>query len=67
MSARASSIYAGNIQDKGTAGTAVVTTFSLYIFFILRRRGKKKDFAHHTSTYFHTRRVATVARTVTIL
>ena len=28
------------------------------LFFILRRMGKNKDLAHHTSTYFHTRRVS---------
>ena len=27
-------------------------------FFILRRMGKNKALAHHTSTYFHTRRVS---------
>ena len=28
---------------------------SFYSFFILRRMGKNKALAHHTSTYFHTR------------
>ena len=27
-----------------------------FFFFILRRMGKNKALAHHTSTYFHTRR-----------
>ena len=27
-------------------------------FFILRRMGKNKALAHHTSTYLHTRRVS---------
>ena len=29
-----------------------------FLFFILRRMGKNKALAHHTSTYFHTRRVS---------
>ena len=29
-----------------------------FFFFILGRMGKKKALAHHTSTYFHTRRVS---------
>ena len=29
-----------------------------FSFFILRRMGKNKALAHHTSTYFHTRRVS---------
>ena len=29
-----------------------------FFFFILRRMGKNKALAHHTSTYFHTRRVS---------
>ena len=29
-----------------------------FFFFILRRMGKSKVLAHHTSTYFHTRRVS---------
>ena len=29
-----------------------------FIFFILRRMGKNKALAHHTSAYFHTRRVS---------
>ena len=32
--------------------------YRLYTFFILRRMGKNKAQAHHTSTYFHTRRVS---------
>ena len=31
---------------------------TLFCFFILRRMGKNKALAHHTSTYFHTRRVS---------
>ena len=30
----------------------------LFFFFILRRMGKNKALAHHTSAYFHTRRVS---------
>ena len=29
-----------------------------FLFFILRRMGKNKALAHHTCTYFHTRRVS---------
>ena len=29
-----------------------------FFFLILRRMGKNKALAHHTSTYFHTRRVS---------
>ena len=29
-----------------------------FFFYILRRMGKNKALAHHTSTYFHTRRVS---------
>ena len=29
-----------------------------FFFFILRRMGKSKALAHHTSTYFHSRRVS---------
>ena len=32
--------------------------FILFYFFILRRMGKNKALAHHTSTYFYTRRVS---------
>ena len=32
--------------------------FFFFFFFILRRMGKNKALAHHTSTYFHTRRVS---------
>ena len=32
--------------------------FFFFSFFILRRMGKNKALAHHTSTYFHTRRVS---------
>ena len=32
--------------------------FIFIFFFILRRMGKSKALAHHTSTYFHTRRVS---------
>ena len=30
----------------------------IYIYIFLRRMGKKKALAHHTSTYFHTRHVS---------
>ena len=36
---------------------AFLCLFSFF-FFILRRMGKNKALAHHTSTYFHTRRVS---------
>ena len=32
--------------------------FLFFLFFILRRVGQNKALAHHTSTYFHTRRVS---------
>ena len=32
--------------------------FFSFSFFILRRMGKNKALAHHTSAYFHTRRVS---------
>ena len=32
--------------------------FFFFFFFILRRMGKNKALAHHTSAYFHTRRVS---------
>ena len=32
--------------------------YFFFFFFILRRMGKNKALAHHTSTYFHTRRVS---------
>ena len=32
--------------------------FFFLFFFILRRMGKNRALAHHTSTYFHTRRVS---------
>ena len=31
---------------------------TFFFFFILRRMGKNKALAHHTSAYFHTRRVS---------
>ena len=31
---------------------------SFFFFFILRRMGKNIALAHHTSTYFHTRRMS---------
>ena len=37
---------------------ALAFAFSFFFFFILRRMGKNKALAHHTSTYFHTRRVS---------
>ena len=36
--------------------SSVTRTF--FFFFILRRMGKNTALAHHTSTYFHTRRVS---------
>ena len=33
-------------------------SFFFFFFFILRRMGKNKASAHHTSAYFHTRRVS---------
>ena len=35
-----------------------VKGFFFFFFFILRRMGKNKALAHHTSTCFHTRRVS---------
>ena len=35
-----------------------IHSFFLFFSFILRRMGKNKASAHHTSTYFHTRRVS---------
>ena len=32
--------------------------FFFFLLVILRRMGKNKALAHHTSTYFHTRRVS---------
>ena len=47
----------------------VVTFFFFFIiifFLILRRMGRNKALAHHTSTYFHTRRVSnTEPRSIT--
>ena len=40
------------------AQSDVQTPFFFSSFFILRRMGKNKALAHHTSTYFHTRRVS---------
>ena len=37
---------------------SIVYLVLLFFFFILRRMGKNKALAHHTSTYFHTRRVS---------
>ena len=36
----------------------LVRLFVFFFFFILRRMGKNKALAHHTSTYFHTCRVS---------
>ena len=41
-----------------TTTTTTTTIFFFFFFFILRRMGKNKALAHHTSTYFHTRRVS---------
>ena len=37
---------------------AIALFFFFFFFFILRRMGKNKAEACHTSTYFHTRRVS---------
>ena len=34
------------------------SSFFFFFFSVLRRMGKNKALAHHTSTYFHTRRVS---------
>ena len=39
-------------------GNNVLPSFFFLFFFILRLMGKSKALAHHTSTYFHTRRVS---------
>ena len=36
----------------------VLALLFFFFFFILWRMGKNKAVAHHTSTYFHTRRVS---------
>ena len=41
--------------EPGSSANKVGQLF--FFFFILRRMGKNKAQAHHTSTYFHTRRV----------
>ena len=35
-----------------------IKCFFFFFFLILRRMGKNKALPHHTSTYFHTRRVS---------
>ena len=44
------------VAEKRFLVDAVVTENIFFFFFILRRMGKNKALAHHTSTYFHTRR-----------
>ena len=48
------------IIDSATLTGAVIVRLAgvFFVFFILRRMGKSKALAHHTSTYFHTRRVS---------
>ena len=43
-----------NATDRGRGRDS---RFYLFFFFILRRMGKNEALAHHTFTYFHTRRV----------
>ena len=42
----------------GEACLVGVGKLFFFFFFILRRMGKNKALAHHTSAYFHTRRVS---------
>ena len=45
-------------DEKRAVMPATVLVFFFFLFFyILRRMGKNKALAHHTSTYFHTRPV----------
>ena len=37
---------------------SILFSLFFFFFFILRRMGKNKALAHHTSAYFHTRRVS---------
>ena len=46
------------VKNKTGLPTGVLLLFFFFLFFILRRMGKNKALAHHTSTYFHTRRVS---------
>ena len=46
--------------DPGIATYKARNSFFFFFFQILRRMGKNKALAHHTSTYFHTRRVSIV-------
>ena len=46
--------FATRIVDRGIIQHLHTVTF-FFLFFILRRMGKNKALAHHTSTYFHTR------------
>ena len=49
-------------RKEGRGGRGVVSTWFVHLavvffflsFFILRRMGRNKALAHHTSTYFHT-------------
>ena len=40
------------------AGPIPPVAYLFFLLYILRRVGKNKALAHHTSTYFHTRRVS---------
>ena len=49
----------GMLLLRGRVYAVVVLFYLLFFFlFILRRMGKNKAQAHHTSTYFRTRRVS---------
>ena len=48
--------YIGAVQ--GEVQLEFDTSYFFFFFFILRRMGKNKALAHHTSTYFHTCRVS---------
>ena len=50
------SSFAGRSTGSGGVGAYLVTEF--FFFVIVRRMGRHKALAHHTSTYFHTRRVS---------
>ena len=48
-------VFVASMLEAAERHMDIVTFF---FFFILRRMGKNKALAHHTSTYFHTRRVS---------
>ena len=55
--------FPGGVREKeATENLPLILTFMtgflLFFFLILRRMGENKALAHHTSTYFHTRRVS---------